>query len=82
MITLKMQELGTEEGLTFSLISSNQLRTVGNIHSYQPDFKVANLVIVAKRQVCFVRKMSYPTQPLVALNPDRRRRKDADQRPQ
>lgn len=29
-----MKELGKEEVLTFSLISSNQLRTVGNIHTF------------------------------------------------
>lgn len=71
MVGFKKRTLGIDAALTFSLISSNQLRTVGNTNTFIS-------IVIAKRQLYLSRKRSRPTQPLVALNPDRRRRKDAD----
>lgn len=50
MVKLEMKELRSKEALTFSLISSNQLRTAGKIHTFTSmTLNVAGLIIQAKR---------------------------------
>lgn len=49
-VTLKMKELRNKEALTFSLISSNQLRTAGKIHTFTSvTLNFADPIIQAKR---------------------------------